>query len=158
MLTVLDDGIKVHLTGRMPTLSNPLYLGSVLLLLLAIGLAIGLTVLNTKWAIGCMAGFAVLVFIFNHFRQRASTHTHICSGTLIAKKQQFSTDTWHIHLSADTKMRVTNMTLTICDHGRVWQITGFDNQKEVLITQAVLQGQRYQTQQKHIRLDSTDKK
>lgn len=149
MLKVIDDGVVIELNG---TDKNPMFWLSFGLIALALGVAFIAATMPVEVAMGSMALFAVLVFGFNILKNKQKTHSHITSGKLTVKRLEFVGGGEAVKLSENASISTTKDTLVVADLGRVWHISGFDSQKELLVAQSVLEGKPLQKREQAIRL------
>ena len=149
MLKVVDDGVVIQLSGVQ---TNPLLIPAAMLVVVALIVAIIAMTMPVKATIGAMAVLAVLIFVFNRYKQRYQYEKTIATGQITVKNRHFISAGHAVKLSNDATIIVRHHTLTIKDLGRVWHITGFDNEKECLIAQSVLEGKALQKREQPIRI------
>ncbi|WP_066802162.1 hypothetical protein [Moraxella oblonga] len=149
MLKVIDDGVSITLNG---TDKNPLFAVSAILVVLAIGVAVVAMVAPVQITIGVMAVFAVFVFVFNIYKNRQKTQSHIATGQLIIKNRTFVVMGQTVKLSDDAQIELMEQTLIIKDLGRGWYISGFDDVKECHVAKSVLEGKALEKQERAIRI------
>lgn len=149
MLKVIDDGVIITLNG---TDKNPLFVMSVVLVGCAMAVAVIAMTMSVDVTIGAMAVFAVMIFIFNLYKNRLSTQITITSGNITIKKRHFITAQHSVRLSDNAVISLSDDVLTVADLGRVWRITGCDDVKEIHVAKAVLEGQTPQKQERAIRI------
>lgn len=149
MLKVIDDGVIITLTGNN---KSPLLLWSSILVVLAIGVAVVAITTSTRTTIGVMFVFAVLVFIFNIYKNKLSNHGFISTGQLTIKNHHFISSSHSVKLSDDATITLTQQKLIIRDLGRVWHISGFEQDKELHITKSILEGKALEKRERAIRL------
>lgn len=133
MLTLSDDGVQITLMGSH---SNALMV-AVLMLVLAVGVALAITMLPSAYAILAVFGLACLCFWFNHHRKNntviATGQVWVKSGVIIYNGQKFVFDNPAVHISQDKLMIKSSKKSLI--------LQGFENPKEISIAKAVLLGQ-----------------
>lgn len=149
MLKVIDDGVLITLNG---TPKNTLYWFSLGLLVLAVVVAVVAMVAPVQITIGFMAVFAVLIFIFNLYKNRQKYQSDIVSGQIVIKNRAFVFEGRTIKLSEQAYIHLTDSKLIIKDLGRVWHISGFDDVKECHVAQSVLEGKALEKQERAIRI------
>lgn len=149
MLKIIDDGVVITLTGNN---KNPLLLWSSALLVLAVGLAVVAMTMPIRITIGAMFVFAVLIFFFNMYKNKLNNHGFIGAGQLTIKNRHFIGDGHSVKLSNHAKIEMVNHTLIINDLGRVWHIAGFEQDKELHIAKAILEGKTPEKRERAIRL------
>ena len=149
MLKLTDDGAKITLQGQSPAADNGLFWFGTALLVGAVAVALAMSLLPERLAIGALALLIIGSFIFNRQRQqRKKTMSGvISSGVLWVRDGELVHDHQgkraHIHLSAGDKITLIGEQLQIvdCDDIRKYLISGFDNIQEATATKAILQGQ-----------------
>lgn len=149
MLKVIDDGITITLTGKA---KNPLLLWSSALVILAVGLAVVAMTMPIRITIGAMFGFAVLIFIFNIYKNKLKNHSFINQGQLTIKNRHFISNGHSVKLSDNATITIAQHKLIIDDLGRVWHIFGFEQDKELHIAKSVLEGKALEKRERAIRL------
>lgn len=149
MLKVIDDGVSITLNG---TDKNPLFAISAILVVLAIGVAVVAMVAPVQITIGVMAVFAVLIFMFNIYKNRLQYQSHIATGQFIVKNRSFMAVGHTVKLSENAQIELVGETLMVVDLGRTWLISGFDNDKERHVAKSVLEGKALEKQERAIRL------
>jgi len=149
MLKLTDDGAKITLQGQSPAADNGLFWFGTALLVGAVAVALAMSLLPERLAIGALALLIIGSFIFNRQRQqRKKTMSGvISSGVLWVRDGELVHDNQgkreHIHLSAGDKITLVGEQLQIadCDDIHKYLISGFDNIQEATATKAILQGQ-----------------
>ncbi len=167
MLQVTDTGATITLTGKAAKGGTGLFWLGFAVLIGALGVAMAMSLLPTRLAIGALALLIVGSFVVNKVQanQKKSTHTLINSGILRVQQGRF------VHIAAghthevvvapqdtitveDTK--VDNTRLLICDaNGNIrQQVVGFESAKEAQVMQAVLQGQQFGKRNANIKMQA----
>ena len=149
MLKLTDDGAKITLQGQSPAADNGLFWFGTALLVGAVAVALAMSLLPERLAIGALALLIIGSFIFNRQRrQRKKTMSGvISSGVLWVRDGELVHDHQgkraHIHLTDGDKITLIGEQLQIvdCDDIRKYLISGFDNIQEATATKAILQGQ-----------------
>ena len=149
MLKLTDDGAKITLQGQSPAADNGLFWFGTALLVGAVAVALAMSLLPERLAIGALALLIIGSFIFNRQRQqRKKTMSGvISSGVLWVRDGELVHDHQgkraHIHLTDGDKINLIGEQLQIadCDDIRKYLISGFDSIQEATATKAILQGQ-----------------
>lgn len=160
MLKLTDDGAKITLQGQSPAADNGLFWFGSALLVGAVAVALAMSLLPERLAIGALALLIIGSFIFNRQRQqRKKTMSGvISSGVLWVRDGELVHDNQgkreHIHLSAGDKITLVGEQLQIvdCDDIRKYLISGFDNIQEATATKAILQGQALSKRHANIKM------
>ncbi len=160
MLKLTDDGAKITLQGQSPAADNGLFWFGSALLVGAVAVALAMSLLPERLAIGALALLIIGSFIFNRKRQqRKKTMSGvISSGVLWVRDGELVHDHQgkraHIHLSAGDKITLIGEQLQIadCDDIRKYLISGFDNIQEATATKAILQGQALSKRHANIKM------
>ncbi|MCG3862237.1 hypothetical protein CXF58_12705 [Psychrobacter sp. Sarcosine-02u-2] len=160
MLKLTDDGAKITLQGQSPAADNGLFWFGTALLVGAVAVALAMSLLPERLAIGALALLIIGSFIFNRQRQqRKKTMSGvISSGVLWVRDGELVHDNQgkreHIHLSAGDKITLIGEQLQIadCDDIRKYLISGFDNIQEATATKAILQGQALSKRHANIKM------
>ncbi len=160
MLKLTDDGAKITLQGQSPAADNGLFWFGTALLVGAVAVALAMSFLPERLAIGALALLIIGSFIFNRQRQqRKKTMSGvISSGVLWVRDGELVHDNQgkreHIHLSAGDKITLIGEQLQIadCDDIRKYLISGFDNIQEATATKAILQGQALSKRHANIKM------
>ena len=160
MLKLTDDGAKITLQGQSPAADNgPFWFGTALLVG-AVAVALAMSLLPERLAIGALALLIIGSFIFNRQRQqRKKTMSGvISSGVLWVRDGELVHDHQgkraHIHLTDGDKITLIGEQLQIvdCDDIRQYLISGFDNIQEATATKAILQGQALSKRHANIKM------
>lgn len=160
MLKLTDDGAKITLQGQSPAADNGLFWFGSALLVGAVAVALAMSLLPERLAIGALALLIIGSFIFNRQRQqRKKTMSGvISSGVLWVRDGELVHDHQgkreHIHLSAGDKITLIGEQLQIvdCDDIRKYLISGFDNIQEATAAKAILQGQALSKRHANIKM------
>ncbi|WP_019673520.1 hypothetical protein [Psychrobacter lutiphocae] len=163
MLQITDNGANITLSGKARGTGDGLFWFAVALLFGAIGVAMAMSLLPERLAIGALAALVVFSFIFNkrRNRQKKGTATQISAGIVKVQPGQF-VHNWmgqaqRIVIQADEVVTVNGSTLLIKDaQGQVTcQVTGFDAAKEAQVMQAILEGQQFGKRHANIKMQSS---
>ena len=160
MLKLTDDGAKITLQGQSPAADNGLFWFGTALLVGAVAVALAMSLLPERLAIGALALLIIGSFIFNRQRQqRKKTMSGvISSGVLWVRDGELVHDHQgkhaHIHLTDGDKINLIGEQLQIvdCDDIRKYLISGFDNIQEATATKAILQGQALSKRHANIKM------
>ena len=160
MLKLTDDGAKITLQGQSPAADNGLFWFGSALLVGAVAVALAMSLLPERLAIGALALLIIGSFIFNRQRQqRKKTMSGvISSGVLWVRDGELVHDHQgkraHIHLTDGDKITLIGEQLQIvdCDDIRKYLISGFDNIQEATATKAILQGQALSKRHANIKM------
>lgn len=160
MLKLTDDGAKITLQGQSPAADNGLFWFGTALLVGAVAVALAMSLLSERLAIGALALLIIGSFIFNRQRQqRKKTMSGvISSGVLWVRDGELVHDHQgkraHIHLTDGDKINLIGEQLQIvdCDDIRKYLIIGFDNIQEATATKAILQGQALSKRHANIKM------
>lgn len=160
MLKLTDDGAKITLQGQSPAADNGLFWFGTALLVGAVAVALAMSLLPERLAIGALALLIIGSFVFNRQRQqRKKTMSGvISSGVLWVRDGELVHDHQgkraHIHLTDGDKINLIGEQLQIadCDDIRKYLISGFDNIQEATATKAILQGQALSKRHANIKM------
>lgn len=160
MLKLTDDGAKITLQGQSPAADNGLFWFGTALLVGAVAVALAMSLLPERLAIGALALLIIGSFIFNRQRQqRKKTMSGvISSGVLWVRDGELVHDHQgkraHIHLTDGDKINLIGEQLQIvdCDDIRKYLISGFDSIQEATATKAILQGQALSKRHANIKM------
>lgn len=160
MLKLTDDGAKITLQGQSPAADNGLFWFGSALLVGAVAVALAMSLLPERLAIGALALLIIGSFIFNRQRQqRKKTMSGvISSGVLWVRDGELVHDNQgkreHIHLTDGDKINLIGEQLQIvdCDDIHKYLISGFDNIQEATATKAILQGQALSKRHANIKM------
>lgn len=142
MLIVEDDGVIITLNGKE---QDPLFWWSMILLLLGVLVAIICLVAPVFYAIGALALFAVVVFMFNIQRQKAKNCHIFSQGRLKITPKRFEIHNKSLTLSASATVSAKDNKMTIVDRGIEYHFTGFADDCEINIAKQVLLGKSIKT-------------
>lgn len=142
MLIVEDDGVIITLNGQV---KDPLFWWSMILLLLGVLVAIICLIAPVFYAIGALALFAVVVFVFNIQRQKAKTCHMFSQGRLKITPKRFEIHNKSLTLSASATISAKDNKMTIVDRGIEYHFTGFADDREINIAKQVLLGKSIKT-------------
>lgn len=160
MLKLTDDGAKITLQGQSPAADNGLFWFGTALLVGAVAVALAMSLLPERLAIGALALLIIGSFIFNRQRQqRKKTMSGvISSGVLWVRDGELVHDHQgkraHIHLTDGDKITLIGEQLQIvdCDDILKYLISGFDNIQEATAAKAILQGQALSKRHANIKM------
>lgn len=149
MLKLTDDGAKITLQDQPQTADHGLFWFGSALLVGAVAVAMAMSLLSERLAIGALALLIIGSFIFNRQRQqrkKAITGV-ISSGVLWVRAGELVHDNQgkreHIQLADDDKVSLVGEALQIVDANdkRKCHISGFETIQEATAAKAILQGQ-----------------
>lgn len=151
MLKLTDEGAKITLQGQPPTSDHGLFWFGSALLIGAVAVAMAMSILPERLAIGALALLIIGSFIFNQKRQKQkkALSGHINSGILWVRHGELVHDNQgkrdHIKLLETDSITLRDNELYITDSNEVqkYKIAGFDTAQEAQATQAILQGQTF---------------
>lgn len=155
MLKLTDDGAKITLQGQSPAADNGLFWFGTALLVGAVAVALAMSLLPERLAIGALALLIIGSFIFNRQRQqRKKTMSGVLwvrDGELVHHHQGKRE---HIYLTDGDKITLIGEQLQIvdCDDIRKYLISGFDNIQEATAAKAILQGQALSKRHANIKM------
>ena len=162
MLKLTDNGAKITLHGQPAATDNGLFWFASALLIGAVGVAMAMSILSERLAIGALALLIVGSFIFNHKRQqrKKSVSKVISHGVLWVSANELvhenlgKRDT--ITLQAGDNVTVVGEQLEIVntDHIIRYRISGFESLQEAKVTQAILQGQTLSKRHVNIKMNT----
>lgn len=162
MLQVTDNGANITLSGKACGQGDGVFWFAVALLAGALGVAIAMSLLPERLAIGALALLVIGSYIFNRLRNRQKdSQNHITSGLLKVQPGHFVHNhfgkTQHITVAANDTIEVagTVLTITTADGNTKCQVSGFDSQKEAQVMQAILQGQKFGKRNANIKMQSS---
>ena len=162
MLKLTDDGAKITLQGQPSTADNGMFWFGSALLIGAVAVAMAMSLLSERLAIGALALLIIGSFVFNKKRQqhKKAMSGVISSGTLWVRAGELVHDNLgkreHIHLTDNDKIVINGETLQIVDDSdvRKYHITGFESIQEVKATKAILEGQSLTKRHVNIKMKS----
>lgn len=161
MLKLTDDGAKITLQGQPAAGDNGLFWFGSALLVGAVAVAMAMSLLPERLAIGALALLIIGSFIFNQKRQKykKAMSGQINSGILWIRDGELVHDNQgkreHIKLLESDKITLSGEQLQIVDieNNRKYHISGFDNVQEAQATKAILQGQTLNKRHATIRMN-----
>ncbi|MGP4716189.1 hypothetical protein ACTXGL_06095 [Psychrobacter sp. T6-6] len=162
MLKLTDDGAKITLQGQPSTADNGMFWFGSALLIGAVAVAMAMSLLSERLAIGALALLIIGSFVFNKKRQqhKKAMSGVISSGTLWVRAGELVHDNLgkreHIHLTDNDKIVINGDTLQIVDDSdvRKYHIAGFESIQEVKATKAILEGQALTKRHVNIKMKS----
>ncbi|MGM8899529.1 MULTISPECIES: hypothetical protein [unclassified Psychrobacter] len=161
MLKLTDDGAKITLQNQPPSKDNGLFWFGSALLVGAVAVALAMSLLPERLAIGALAFLIIGSFIFNRQRQqrKKSMSGDISSGVLWVRVGELVHDSNgrrdHITLSDGDKVTLFGEQLQIVDTDNVrkYHISGFDTVQEAQATKAILEGQALNKRHVNIKMN-----
>ncbi|WP_299188976.1 hypothetical protein [uncultured Psychrobacter sp.] len=161
MLKLTDDGAKITLQDQPPAGDNGLFWFGSALLVGAVAVALAMSLLPERLAIGALALLIVGSFIFNRQRQqrKKSMSGNISSGVLWVRAGELVHDNNgrrdHITLSEGDKVTLFGEQIQIVDTDNVrkYHISGFDTAQEAQATKAILEGQALNKRHVNIKMN-----
>ncbi len=162
MLKLTDDGAKITLQGQASAADNGMFWFGSALLVGAVAVAMAMSLLPERLAIGALALLIIGSFIFNKKRQqhKKAMSGMISSGTLWVRAGELVHDNLgkreHIHLTDGDKITLIGEQLQIVDSSdvRKYHITGFENAQEAKAAKAILEGQALTKRHVNIKMKS----
>ena len=162
MLQVTDNGANITLSGKASGQGNGVFWFSVALLAGALGVAIAMSLLPERLAIGALALLVVGSYVFNRMRNaQKGTQNLINSGLVKVQPGMFVHNqfgkTQQIIVGANETVTVngTSLTITTAEGSTKCQVSGFDTEKEAQVMQAILQGQQFGKRNANIKMQSS---
>ena len=164
MLKLTDDGAKITLQGQPNAGDNGMFWFGSALLIGAVAVAMAMSLLSERLAIGALALLIIGSFIFNKQRQKhkKAMSGMISSGTLWVRAGELVHDNLgkrdHIHLTDGDKIVLIGDQLQITDSSDVhkYQINGFESLKEAKAAKAILEGQALSKRHVNIKMSSSE--
>jgi hypothetical protein len=161
MLKLTDDGAKITLQDQPPAGDNGLFWFGSALLVGAVAVALAMSLLPERLAIGALALLIIGSFIFNRQRQqrKKSMSGNISSGVLWVRAGELVHDNNgrrdHITLSEGDKVTLFGEQIQIVDTDNVrkYHISGFDTAQEAQATKAILEGQALNKRHVNIKMN-----
>jgi len=162
MLKLTDDGAKITLQGQPMSADNGLFWFGSALLVGAVAVALAMSLLPERLAIGALALLIVGSFIFNRQRQarkKAMTGV-ITSGVLWVRAGELVHDNQgkreHVHLAEGDKVSLIDQQLKIVDSNdeQKYHISGFESSQEATAVKAILEGQALS--KRHVNIKMSD--
>ncbi|KRG33063.1 hypothetical protein [Psychrobacter sp. P11G3] len=162
MLKLTDDGAKITLQGQSSAADNGMFWFGSALLVGAVAVAMAMSLLPERLAIGALALLIIGSFVFNKKRQqqKKSMSGMISSGTLWVRAGELVHDNLgkreHIHLTDGDKITLIGEQLQIVDSSdvRKYRITGFEIAQEAKAAKAILEGQALTKRHVNIKMKS----
>ncbi|MDN3453879.1 MULTISPECIES: hypothetical protein [unclassified Psychrobacter] len=162
MLKLTDDGAKITLQGPPKTADNGMFWFGSALLIGAVAVAMAMSLLPERLAIGALALLIIGSFVFNKKRQqqKKSMSGMISSGTLWVRAGELVHDNLgkreHIKLADGDKITLIGEQLQIVDSSdvRKYHINGFESAQEAKATKAILEGQALTKRHVNIKMKS----
>lgn len=162
MLKLTSEGAQITLTGQSTPKGDGLFWFGSALLIGAIGVAMAMSLLPERWAIGALGLLIVGCFVFNWLRQKQKTASslHISSGKLEVRSGSFTHQAAgkpsQIVIESGDTIVVTGSELTVLDANKATkcQVIGFESAKEAQVMQALLQGQQFGKRNANIKMQS----
>ena len=162
MLKLTDDGAKITLQDQPSTADNGLFWFGFALLVGAVAVALAMSFLPERLAIGALALLIIGSFFFNRQRQqhKKATAGLINSGILWVRAGELVHDNQgkreHIQLLDSDKIILAGeqLAITDADDKRKYHISGFDNIQEATAAKAILQGQALTKRHATIKMSS----
>lgn len=162
MLKLTDDGAKITLQGQPVGGDNGLFWFGSALLVGAVMVALAMSLLSERLAIGALALLVIGSFIFNRQRQarkKAMTGV-ITSGVLWVRAGELVHDNQgkraHVHLAEGDKIHLIDEQLQIADSNdeQKYHISGFESVQEATAAKAILEGQALS--KRHVNITMSD--
>lgn len=161
MLKLTDDGAKITLQDQPPMADNGLFWFGAALLIGAVAVAMAMSLLSERLAIGALALLIIGSFIFNKQRQQRKKAMSgvINSGILWVRVGELVHDNHgkraHIQLLDGDKVNLIGAQLQIVDsdNARKYHVSGFDTAQEATAAKAILQGQALGKRHVNIKMD-----
>lgn len=149
MLKLTDDGAKITLQGQPQTADNGMFWFGSALLVGAVAVAMAMSLLSERLAIGALALLIIGSFIFNRQRQqrKKAISGMISNGILWLRAGELVHDNQgkreHIQLAEGDKVNLIGEQLQITDSKGInkYHISGFESVQETTAAKAILQGQ-----------------
>ncbi len=162
MLKLTDDGAKITLQGQPPEADNGLFWFGAALLVGAVAVAMAMSLLSERLAIGALALLIIGSFIFNRKRQQRKKAMSgvISNGILWVRAGELVHDNQgrreNIQLVDGDKITLYGEQLQIIDANSVrkYHISGFDTAQEAQATKAILEGQALSKRHVNIKMNS----
>ena len=162
MLKLTDDGAKITLQGQSQAADNGMFWFGSALLVGAVAVALAMSLLSERLAIGALALLIVGSFIFNRQRQQRKKAMAgvIANGVLWVRAGELVHDNQgkheHIQLTDGDKIMLIGEQLQIVDDEdkQKYHISGFESLQEATATKAILQGQALTKRHVNIKMNS----
>lgn len=164
MLKLTDDGAKITLEGQPQTADNGMFWFGFALLVGAVAVALAMSLLSERLAIGALALLIIGSFVFNKQRQKhkKAMSGMISSGTLWVRAGELVHDSQgkreHIRIADDDKVVLIGDELQIVDRHdvRKYSISGFESRQEATATKAILEGQALTKRHVNIKMSNDE--
>ncbi|WP_131667908.1 hypothetical protein [Psychrobacter pygoscelis] len=162
MLKLTNDGAHIILKGQYTPKGDGMFWFAAALLIGAVGVAMAMSLLSERLAIGALALLIVGCFIFNRQRQQQKKQaaSHICDGVLEVQAGSFIHKSFarqnQVVIDTNDRIEVSDTELMIMgsDNQQKYVISGFESPKEVQVMQAVLKGQQFGKRHANIKMQS----
>ena len=162
MLKLTSDGAQITLTGQSVLKGDGLFWFGSALLVGAIGVAMAMSLLPERLAIGALALLIIGCFVFNRLRQKQKQQAAscICSGKLEVRAGSFTHHAagkpCQVIIESSDTITVTGDELVVLDANNApkCRVSGFESAKEAQVMQALLQGQQFGKRNANIKMQS----
>lgn len=162
MLKLTDEGAKITLQSQPPAGDNGMFWFGSALLVGAVAVAMAMSILPERLAIGALALLIVGSFVFNSKRQqqKKAMSGKISSGILWVRAGELVHDSQgkreSIQLADGDKVMLVSAQLQIVDanNSRKYDISGFESMQEAQATKAILEGQAFSKRHANIKMNS----
>ena len=162
MLKLTDEGAKITLQSQPPAGDNGMFWFGSALLVGAVAVAMAMSILPERLAIGALALLIVGSFVFNNKRQqqKKAMSGKISSGILWVRAGELVHDNQgkreNIQLADGDKVMLVSAQLQIIDanNSRKYDISGFESMQEAQATKAILEGQAFNKRHANIKMNS----
>lgn len=162
MLKLTDNGAHITLQGQSTPSGDGLFWFGSALLIGAVGVAMAMSLLPERWAIGALALLIVGSYIFNRQRQKLKKQAAnlIRGGVLDVRAGMFTHKALgtqnRVTIAADDHIQIQGNELIVLDTNNQQKclVTGFETLKEAQVMQAVLQGQQLNKRNANIKMQS----
>lgn len=163
MLKLTNDGAQITLIGQPTSQGDGLFWFGSALLIGAVGVAMAMSLLPERLAIGALALLIVGSFIFNWMRQQQKKQSSkaISAGILQVRLGEFTHTVegtqQRVAIASDDRIEVIGSTLKLltANNELKCQISGFESDKEAQVMEAVLKGQSFGKRNANIKMQST---
>lgn len=162
MLKLTDHGAHITLQGQPTPSGDGLFWFGSALLIGAVGVAMAMSLLPERWAIGALALLIVGSFIFNRQRQKLKKQAAnlIRGGVLDVRAGAFTHKALgtqnRVVIAVDDQIEIEGTELLILDVNNEQKclVTGFETAKEAQVMQAILRGQQLNKRNANIKMQS----
>ena len=163
MLKLIDDGAQITLQGQPRAADSGMFWFGSALLIGAVAVAMAMSLLSERLAIGALALLIIGSFIFNRQRQKQKQAASgmISSGTLWVRAGELVHDNLgkreQITLADTDKVLLLNSALQIVDgnDNRRYYISGFETNQEATAAKAILEGQALTKRHVNIKMSNS---